>query len=324
MRAALVGKYPEGTYEKLCEALAGEQIEVVSIADEDTYAGLCDAEIIILRIFKAPGEVMIRNPHLKLIIRWGAGYDSVDIEEADRRGIMVANTPGANAGAVADLAVLMMLSVGRKLYCHRDCLSRGEWSRNTFLDSSVTLNGKKVGILGGGNIGRRVAERVRVFGAEAQYFDLFRLPEPVEWEFHMKYVPFDTLIETSDVLTLHIPLLKDNRHIIGAGEIERMRRGAILVNVARGGLVDEEALLCAVREKKILGAGLDCVEREPLHPDDALLHEPDIIITPHIGGGTADLPDVILPMITDNIRAMARGETIKYVVNNPQNFIVKP
>lgn len=315
LKVVLAGQYPAGTYEKLRAMLPQEQFSLTAVDTQEAYAAMTDAEIMILRIFKAPKEVIDRNPDLKMILRWGAGYDSVDIQAAGERGILVTNTPGANAGAVSELAVMLMLAVGRKLLCHTRSLERGEWSKNTFLNSSVCLNNKRVGIVGGGNIGRQVARKVQAFGATVQYFDAYRLPAEMEEEFQMTYVPLDTLIETSDIISLHVPLLDSTRHMLGEKEMERMKDGAILINTARGGLIDDVALAKAVRSGKLGGAGLDGVEREPLPVGDELLAEPNIIVTPHIGGGTADIGDVIMPMLVRDIQDFAAGKEPIHVVN---------
>ncbi len=315
MKVVLAGKYPARTFETLRELLPESQFELEAVDTPEAYETMTDAEIMILRIFKAPAEVIERNKNLKMILRWGAGYDSVDIQAAGERGILVTNTPGANAGAVAELAVMLMLAVGRKLLCHYEFLRQGEWSKNTFLNSSYSLNNKIVGIIGAGNIRRQVAKRVQAFGAKTQYYDEFKLTPAVEAEFSLPYVTFEELIRTSDIITLHIPLTDQTKHIIGAKELERMKPGAIVINTARGGLVDDCALAAAVRDGRLRGAGLDGVEREPLSPDDELLQDPNIIVTPHVGGGTADIGDVILPMLAQDIQDFAVGNDVKHVVN---------
>lgn len=316
MRIAIAGTYPEGTYKAFQEALKERpEIELLEVDTQEKFDALADADMIVLRIFRMPKEVIARFPSLKVIMRWGAGYDSVDIEEAGRRGIRVCNTPGANAYAVAELTVTLMLAVGRKLICHDRAIRRGEWSKNTFLNETVTLNHKLVGIIGGGSIGRQVAVRVQAFGADVQYYDPFRLPEETEERLGMRYESLDRLIRTSDVITLHVPLTESTRHMIGAPEIETMKDGAILINVARGGLMDDGAVVKAVVSGKLAGAGIDCVEKEPARPGDPILENPNIIVTPHVGGGSADISDVILPMIAENIRLLSDGKDVRYVVN---------
>ena len=315
LKVVLAGTYPAHTYEKLRALLPVESFELEAVDTPEKYEAMTDAEIMILRIFKAPREVIERNPGLKMILRWGAGFDSVDIEAAGEHGVLVTNTPGANANAVSELAVLLMLAVGRKLLCHTECLEKGEWSKNTFLNSSFCLNNKLLGIVGAGNIGRQVAVKAQAFGAAVQYYDPYRLSEEMEKEFHLTYVSLEELIRTSDVISLHVPLTEQTHHMLGEKEIASMKDGAIVINTARGGLIDDHALAEAVKSGKLGGAGLDGVENEPLKPGDELLVEPRIVVTPHIGGGTADIGDVIMPMLAQDIIDYSENKKVKHNVN---------
>lgn len=315
LKVVLAGTYPTGTYNKIKALLPEDQFDFVEVNDIDAYNAMTDAEIIILRIFKAPKEIIANNPNLKMILRWGAGFDSVDIEAAGKQGVLVTNTPGANAEAVSQLALLLMLAVGRKLYSHEASLKAGEWSKNTFLNESFTLAGKQVGIIGGGNIGRMVATKVQCFGSTVQYFDVFRLSEEMEQKFNLRFVPLEELIATSDVISLHVPLLDSTKHMISEEEIAKMKPGTIIINTARGGLVDDKALAAAVQAGKLGGAGLDVVEEEPLPVGHELLSHPNIVVTPHIGGGVADIGEVIIPMLVQDIKDYAAGKEVAHVVN---------
>lgn len=314
-KVVLAGNYPAHTYERLKAMLENLDCTLTKVETEEEYQKMTDAEIMVLRIFKARQDVIERNKGLKMIIRWGAGFDSVDIEAAGKNGVVVANTPGANAPAVSELAVMLMLAVGRHLIDHMDSLRKGVWSKNTYINQSYTLNRKLVGIIGAGNIGRQTAKKAQAFGAEVQYYDPFRLSPEREQELGLRYVPLETLLKTSDVISLHVPLTDSNRHMLGAEEISQMKDGAILVNTARGGLVDDQALAEAVRSGKLAGAGLDVVENEPLKEDDSLLTTPGIVVTPHVGGGTADIGDEILPMLAKEIERVINGQMPEHAVN---------
>lgn len=314
-KVVLAGNYPAHTYERLKAMLENLDCTLTKVETEEEYQKMTDAEIMVLRIFKARQDVIERNKGLKMIIRWGAGFDSVDIEAAGKNGVVVANTPGANAPAVSELAVMLMLAVGRHLIDHMESLRKGVWSKNTYINQSYTLNRKLVGIIGAGNIGRQTAKKAQAFGAEVQYYDPFRLSPEREQELGLCYVPLETLLKTSDVISLHVPLTDSNRHMIGAEEISQMKDGAILVNTARGGLVDDQALAEAVRSGKLAGAGLDVVENEPLKEDDSLLTTPGIVVTPHVGGGTADIGDEILPMLAKEIERVINGQMPEHAVN---------
>lgn len=318
MKIVLAGKYPEGTLEAFRAQLEGEDVEVVAVDTQEAYDRMDDAEYMILRLFKAPKEVIERNSGLKLIYRWGVGVDSVDVPFASSRGIAVANTPGANAYAVSDLAVLLMLAVGRNLLFHNKSIQEGVWSRSMFTDNAITLNMKKVGLIGGGNIGRQVARKVQAFGAQVQYYDVFRLKPEMEEEYHMTFLPLDDLLRTSDVISIHVPLTDDNRHLLNAEKIALMKKGAIVINTARGGLIDDGALLKAVESGHLMGAGLDCVEDDPLPAGHPLLGHPNIILTPHIGGNVSDMGEVMVPMISGNLKRLLRGEKLLNVVNEKE------
>ena len=311
MKIALAGPYPAGTLEQF-QALLPDQT-FFSVESQEDYEALTDVDCIIVRVLKTPEPVLDNKPNLKAVIRWGAGYDSVDIQAAGGRGIPVLNTPGVNAYAVAELALGMMITLNRKVLGYWNNVQQGNWDRGAF--ASLSLNHKAVGIVGGGNIGRRVAALVQALGAQVIYYDAFRLAPEREQELHMTYVSLDELVERADLVSLHVPLLDSTRHIIGAEQLSRMKPTACLVNTARGGLVDDSALLQALQRGQLAGAGLDCVEDEASQVTKGLTDTPNVLITPHIGGSTADLADAMIPTIGQIIQTLAEGGELKNVVN---------
>ena len=311
MKIALAGPYPAGTLEQF-QALLPDQ-EFFPVETQEAYEALTDVDCIIVRVLKTPEPVLDNKPNLKAVIRWGAGYDSVDIQAAGRRGIPVLNTPGVNAYAVAELALGMMITLNRKVLGYWNNVQQGNWDRGAF--AALSLNHKTVGIVGGGNIGRRVAALVQALGAQVIYYDAFRLAPEREQELHMTYVSLDELVERADLVSLHVPLLDSTRHIIGAEQLSRMKPTACLVNTARGGLVDDSALLQALQKGQLAGAGLDCVEDEDSPVTKDLMAAPNVLITPHIGGSTADLADAMIPTIAQIIQTLAEGEELNNVVN---------
>ena len=311
MKIALAGPYPAGTLEQF-QALLPDQT-FFSVESQEDYEALTDVDCIIVRVLKTPEAVLANKPNLKAVIRWGAGYDSVDVQAAGRRGIPVLNTPGVNAYAVAELALGMMIVLNRKALGYWHNVQEGNWDRGAF--TSLSLNHKTVGIVGGGNIGRRVAALVQALGAQVLYYDAFRMALEREQELHMTYAPLEELLEQADLISLHVPLLDSTRHIIGAEQIARMKPTACLVNTARGGLVDDAALLQALQEGRLAGAGLDCVEEEDSPATQGLLAASNVLVTPHIGGSTADLADAMIPTIAQIIQTLASGETPANVVN---------
>ena len=317
MEVLLAGTYPEGTLEKFQNTFAGTDIHVRAVVTEAEFKKESDVDAIILRILKMPKEVINRfSPRLKMIMRWGAGYDAVDIKAARERNIDVCNTPGANAYAVRELAVLLMLAVGRNLLAHEEKLREGVWSRELFNKTSQSLRGKIVGIVGGGNIGRQVARKVQVFGAKTFYYDAFRLSEEMEQQLELQYVEYEQLLKESDVITFHVPLMDSTAHMLNTENISLLKQNAIVINTARSGIIDDAALLEAVKNGHVLGAGLDCTEETPISKDNPLLQYPNFIVTPHVGGVTNDIAESIMPMIVENLRLIAKQESPKYVVNN--------
>ena len=311
MKIALAGPYPAGTLEQF-QALLPDQT-FFSVESQEDYEALTDVDCIIVRVLKTPEAVLANKPNLKAVIRWGAGYDSVDVQAAGRRGIPVLNTPGVNAYAVAELALGMMITLNRKVLGYWNNVQQGNWDRGAF--ASLSLNHKTVGIVGGGNIGRRVAALVQALGAQVVYYDAFRLPPEREQELHMTYAPLEELLEQADLVSLHVPLLDSTRHIIGAEQLARMKPDACLINTARGGLVDDAALLQALRAGQLAGAGLDCVEDENSSVTQGLMTAPNVLITPHIGGSTTDLADAMIPAVAASIQSVFEGKDVKNVVN---------
>ena len=313
MKIALAGPYPVGTLEQFQELLPAQ--EFFSVATQEEYEALADVDCVVVRVLKTPESVLANKPSLKAVIRWGAGYDSVDIQAAGRRGIPVLNTPGCQClyGGRAGPGHDDEITLNRKVLGYWSNVQRGNWDRGAF--TSLSLNHKTVGIVGGGNIGRRMAALVQALGAQVIYFDAFRLAPEREQALCMTYAPLEELVEKADLISLHVPLLDSTRHIIGAEQLARMKPDACLINTARGGLVDDAALLQALRAGQLAGAGLDCVEDENSSVTQGLMTAPNVLITPHIGGSTTDLADAMIPAVAASIQSVFEGKDVKNVVN---------
>ncbi len=315
MNIVLAGKFPQGTKELFQKLLPESDFFVKAIDTEEEYSKLTDAEVIVLRIFKLPQAVVERNKSLKLIEKWGVGYDTIDIKAAGYAGIPVCNVPGANAYAVSDLAVLHMLAVMRNFIKHHENMTKGIWTKNEFMDTSYSLINKTVGLIGLGSIGKQVAKKVQAFGAKVVYFDINRLKSENEKDLQIRYLPMAELLKTSDVVSLHTPLTESTRNMISKIELNMMKPTAILVNTGRGGLIDEDALIDALNRKQILGAGLDCFQEEPVSSDNPLLRQERIVLTPHIGGTSAELMEIMVPAMVKNILALKKGQELEAVAN---------
>lgn len=294
VRTMLAGMVPEGF-----------TLKIISSAEE--YDNLRDANYIILRILSLREQDIHAIPDLKLIQRWGAGYDKVDVKAAGAKNVQVAVTSGVNAASVSEMAVLLMLAVYRQLVrLHADVLE-GKWQQGGLGSTSYTIDNKLVGLIGLGAIGKLVAKKVRAFGAQVQYYDVLRLPEAEEAELGISYVDKEELLKTSDIVSLHVPLNDHTRYMINKPVFALMKPTAILINTARGSIVHEADLVEALINRKILGAGLDCLEQEPAEKSNPLLGLERVVVTPHMGGSTRDINLAMAKRCIDNIVRVSKG-----------------
>lgn len=292
--------FDEIVYNDLGVPLKGQEIL-------DRVAG-CDAYIAGLDYITS--DVIEQMPaSLKVISRYGVGVDRVDLEAAKRRGIIVTNTPGANSTAVCELAFSLILCAARNIpYLHQS-VSRGEWPRN----EGVELDGKTLGIVGLGTIGKRLAVRAKAFEMNVIAYDPYFDHEFAK-KHTIKQVSLDELLCASDVISLHVPLTDETRHMINAETISTMKDHVIIVNTARGGLIDEAAAAKALKAGKIGGLGLDAFEQEPLI-DSPLKGLPNVIFTPHTGAHTAQAVANMGIMSVENVITVLNGEPCKFIVN---------
>ncbi|SCZ79506.1 2-hydroxyacid dehydrogenase [Acidaminobacter hydrogenoformans] len=315
MKVALVGIFPNGTIEMFKERLRPERFEIEIIDTQEKYDNLIDAEVIVLRLFKVTRGDIERNKNLKLIQKWGAGFDTIDIEAAGENNVFVSNAPGANAFAVSELAILQILAVYRNLVVQHEAMKNGEWTKTSYTDRSYIIHNKVVGLIGCGNIGKDVAKKVQAFGAKVIYYDAIRMSEEDEHRLQMEYCELDDILRLADIISLHLPLNDKTRNLINKDKIELMKPTAIIVNTSRGGIVNEADLIQALENKRLLGAGLDCIENEPVRTDDPILKAPNVTLTPHIGGTSADIAIYMVPLMVENIISFAEGKGVKHVVN---------
>jgi phosphoglycerate dehydrogenase-like enzyme len=227
-------------------------------------------------------------PNLKLIQMLGVGYDRIDVAAAQARGIPVTITPESTSEGVAEHTVLLILALYKHLVDAHLALRQGRWIRAELRPDCFMLQGKRVGIVGLGRIGREVAKRLAAFGVDLVYHDVRRLSGEDELALGLRFLPLDELLRTSDVVTLHVFLAAGSRELIGPREIALMQPSAILVNTCRGGVVGQDALVAALRERRIAGAGLDVFAAEPVPAGDPLLQLDNVILTPHMSAHTRD------------------------------------
>ncbi len=243
-----------------------------------------------------------------------AGTDNVDLPYATEKGIAVINTPTQVTEATAEHACSLIIATMRNLACYDREIRRGVWNAPIFTRRATMIEGSTLGIVGLGRIGKRVAAKMNGMGMKVIYYDLYRLSEEMERQLNVTYAPFDELLANADCVTLQMPYTPENHHMFTAETFRKMKPTAYFVNVARGAIVDEEALAQALRDGTIKGAGLDVFEHEP-HPIPALLELENVTMTPHCASGTYRSRVAIAREATDGLLAALKGEAPYNLVN---------
>lgn len=280
--------------------------------DAERHEKIADCEIAIQANATFPASLVAAAKKLKLIIHQGVGYhDTVDLAALKARGIRLALTLDGTSESVAELTVLLVLAVCRHLVYADNELRHGRFHRHSLRPISPELTGRTIGYVGMGRIAQGAAARLKAFGTTGLYCNRSGpLPAARERELGIAHESFDEVVRQADILTLHVPLAADARPMIDAGVIRRMKPGAILVNTARGGLVDEAALHEALACGHLLGAGLDVFAEEPVRPDHPLCRLSNVVLTPHYAGGTLDAFQRKLRSIIDNAARFQRGDDL--------------
>ena len=284
--------------------------------DEDGIIALVeDAEALIPTIADPlPARVLEACRHLAVVAQFGVGTDNIDLDAARRLGLTVTNTPGVLTDATADFAFALLLAVARRLRAAdqfvRDGRFRG-WETTTLL--GMVLRGKTLGIIGMGRIGQAMARRALGFGMNVVYHNRHRVNPTIERETVARFVPFEQLLEESDVISLHCALNDESRGLFDAAAFRRMKPTALLVNTARGPVVDEDALVEALEAGEIAGAGLDVFEREPeVHPK--LFELERVVLAPHLASATVEARTAMARMCSEAVLAAFAGEEVPYRV----------
>jgi lactate dehydrogenase-like 2-hydroxyacid dehydrogenase len=258
---------------------------------------------------------------LRAVCNVAVGFDNIDVPAATKRGVLVTNTPGVLTEATADLAMTLILAVTRRIgEGERLLRNREEWSWHMFMLLGMGLQDKTLGVLGMGAIGQSVARRAKAFGMDIVYSDARRAPEEVERELGARRVELDELLRTSDVVTVHAPLMDETRGLINAETLGLMKETAYIVNSARGPIVDEAALVDALKSGKIAGAGLDVFEQEPLGADSELWDVPNLIMTPHLAGASTQKDRRCVEILRENLGRFQRGEPLMNLVDKQRGF----
>jgi phosphoglycerate dehydrogenase-like enzyme len=273
-------------------------------------AKLADADYVVFWDIGLPAELLDAAPRLKLAHKWGVGVENIDLEVARARSIQVARTPGSNAVPVAEFAVGLMIAIGRRIVTAHNSMVEGRWAKNDIWRRSIMLSSKTVGIVGLGAIGKEVSRRVAGFGCSVLYNTRTRLPAAEEATLAVTHRSLDDLLVQSDFVCLCCPLTPETRGMIAAPQLATMKPGAILVNVARGGIVVEADLVDALRDGPLAGAAIDVFEPEPPDPANPLLHMDNVIVTPHCASTAFENSAKGARQWLGNIARVARGEAL--------------
>jgi phosphoglycerate dehydrogenase-like enzyme len=281
---------------------------------EDRYAGIDEAAAAVVGSAPFDGQAMDRAPHLAVIARTGIGYDSVDVAAATARGIAVCNAPDGPTISTAEHAVLLMLMAAKRVEpavaAERDGSAEGYYASH----EGIELAGKVLGLIGLGRIARRVAAIADGLGMRVIAFDPYIDPGSIPSGIRL-VATVDDLLPAADVVSVHIPLTDASRGVLDADRFATMKRGAVLVNTARGAIVDQAALLDALDGGRLFAAGLDVTDPEPLPADHPLLHRDDVVVTPHVASATADGKLRSLESAFEQALAVVNGERPEHLVN---------
>ena len=293
---------------------SGFELAVVAARSQEYKDALKDSSYLVGFVDSlVDDELFETGPNLKLIQLLSAGYDRADIEAARKAGVPIANNGGANSVAVSEHAVLLMLAVSRQLVRQHTSVAAGNWRGNE-TPRVHELRNKTLGIVGLGTIGKKTARLAAAFGMNIIYYDIARLAEHEEDAIGVRFRLLKELLRESDLISLHTPLNDTTRHLIGAEELSLMKESAILVNTARGPVIDEAALYAALTEGKILAAGLDVFDQEPPQPDNPLFKLDNVILSAHLAGPTFESNIARVRNAFDNVQRVARGEEPLWVI----------
>ncbi len=298
---------PSHAYRKLLEQSCVDYYDSLPGSEEVLLERIAGAEIVInIRSSTSFSESVFRRaPNLRLLSLWGTGTDNVDLSAAARYGVAVTNTPGVSAFSVAEHALALMLAVARRIPCVDAQVRQGRWPRG----QAALMHGKTLGVVGLGAIGRQFARLGAGIGLQVKAWTMH--PDPA---LGFELVSLDDLLRQSDVVSLHLRLSAETRGFIGAREIGKMKPSAILINTARGPIVDQEALLDALSAGRIAGAGLDVFDAEPLPPDHPITRLENVVLTPHAAGITPEVLEAGLQLSIDNVWNFVRGHPTHLVV----------
>lgn len=298
---------------------AREGVEVVveqGLEEAELARAAADVDAILVRSSaRVTAAVIEAAGRLKVIGRAGIGVDNIDVPAATARGVIVMNVPDANANTTAEHTLSLIFALARSIPAADRSVREGKWERSKFIGSE--LQDKVLGVLGGGNIGRRVATRARALGMEVIVSDPYLAADSLA-DLHLPVVPIEELAARADIITVHVPKLDSTRNLVDAGLIERMKDGVRIVNCARGGIVNEEALLAALQSGKVRGAALDVFGQEPPPADHPLFAMENVVLTPHLGASTSEAQTRASVDLCHQVLAYLEDGEVRNALNLPR------
>jgi len=300
---------------------AGLEVAVVERRGENFAEVLRDTEYLVGYADKEMDDAFYENAKsLKMIQLISAGYDKVNIEAAQRAGVAVCNNGGANSGPVAEHAIMLMLALARNLLRQHKEVVTASWQRAGISKEAFTLEGRTLGIVGLGIIGKKCARLANAFGMHVYYYDTVRLTEQEEVALGTRFRLLDEILAISDIVSAHVPFTPRTHRMFGKDQFARMKKTAFFVNTARGEVVDECALLDALTNGTIAGAGLDVFEQEPVKADNPIFKLKNVVLTPHIAGPIWDTQFQKFRNSFDNIQRIERGERPLWLIPELQGY----
>ncbi len=300
----------------------GDEVEVRHVDGTDRPAlleAVAQADALLVRsATKVDAEVLAATTRLKVVARAGVGLDNVEVPAATARGVLVVNAPTSNIVSAAEHAVALLLATARQIPAAHTTLQNHEWKRGKF--SGVEINGKTVGVVGLGKIGQLFAQRLAAFGTELIAYDPYASAARAA-QLGVELVTLDELLARADIISVHLPKTPETKGLIGADQLAKVKPGVIIVNAARGGLIDEQALADAAREGRIGGAGVDVFSTEPT-TESPLFGLPNVVVTPHLGASTAEAQDRAGTDVARSVLLALRGDFVPDAVNVASGGVV--
>ena len=286
----------------------------IIFADHDPAVNekyVADALVLITSTKGIPPEMLEKAVKCLYIQKYGSGTNNIAVKEASARKIPVGALVGRNARSVAEYALTMALAVYKQTIRAHNALAReGRWLKAVLRDQNYDLSGKKVGIIGFGIIGKNLRKLLRGFDCDVYYYDAYRLSQEQEREHEVAFLEIDDVMRECDLISLHCPLLPETKDMIDSRRIALMKPTSVLVNCARGGIVNEAALYAALKERRILGAGIDTFETEPMEKDHPFTSLDNIVLSPHNAGGTVESIEAVVGRASENINSILADGTI--------------